>query len=195
MGIIEKMRSKLHLVRQNMHFAVFKCPVCGDESLHVNDATSRFYCFGCEAKGDESDLESVLNLTEDDADPCKVMRLVAEAVGCTQYNSARILRDVYRLKRDADMVARIREQRDELSKVFRAIFEPSCVVCGVVLRGMLDLESDHPPHCIDCHPTDDQDVYWESVTVPSIRFRLRRALEINLEVDKKSSAAPPPSSK
>lgn len=64
------------------------------------------------------------------------------------------------------------EQRDAAVSLVKDLFEPSCVVCGNLLEGLVDVESTEPPHCFDCHVPDEEVIRWENETKPSLRRRI-----------------------
>lgn len=69
------------------------------------------------------------------------------------------------------------DQRDDALELLRDVTRPICCDCGCMLTGVVDLDSDKPPHCTDCSVEHDQEVEWQNETRPGLLRRIDAALK------------------
>lgn len=98
-----------------------------------------------------------------------------------------MLRELRALRAFLDVVTRERDhaqlvevpdaldQRDNVLELLREITRPVCVDCECLLTGVVDLDSDSPPHCEHCNVEHEDMVKWENETQPKL---LRRIEEV-----------------
>ncbi len=69
-------------------------------------------------------------------------------------------------------------RRDEMKEILRELSRPACAVCGSLLTGLIDIDSDTPPHCEDCRAALDEEAIheWENTRRPDLKRRIDAAL-------------------
>jgi hypothetical protein len=61
-------------------------------------------------------------------------------------------------------------------ELLREITRPVCVDCECLLTGVVDLDSDSPPHCEYCNVEHEDVVKWENETRPKLLRRIEEVL-------------------